>query len=75
MQTGEITNDVIAAFTTAAQLGCVDMLRMMLGLGVPVNATDAGGWTALHAAAQAGHDEAVALLLKSGVRSTYNTRT
>ena len=43
----------------------------MLGLGVPVNAADAGGWTALHAAAQAGHDEAVALLLKNGVSSMH----
>lgn len=58
----------VSAFTTAAQLGCVDMVKMLLGLGVPVNAADAGGWTALHAASGAGHENVMQLLLQSGVR-------
>ena len=57
----------VAAFSTAAQLGCADMVRMLLELGVPVNATDARGWTALHAASAAGHEHVMKLLLQSGV--------
>ena len=61
-------NDVtVVAFSAAAQLGCTDMVRMLLDLGVPVNATDARGWTALHAASAAGHEDVMLLLLQSGV--------
>ena len=52
---------------TAAQLGCVDMVRMLLELGVPINVPDLSGWTALHAASEAGQTEVVELLLKHGV--------
>lgn len=58
---------ILAAFVTAAQLGCIDMVRMLIDIGVPVNVPDTGGWTALHAACEAGHGEMVELLLQSGV--------
>ena len=64
---------IVVAFSAAAQLGCTDMVRMLLDLGVPVNATDARGWTALHAASAAGHEDVMLLLLQSGVR-TLRTR-
>ena len=61
------SEDEHSAFVSAAQLGCPDMIRLMLDVGVPVNIPDTGGWTALHAAAKAGHFNVVQLLLDNKV--------
>ena len=53
------------------QLGSVEMVRLLLELGVPVNMPDIGGWTALHAAASAGQTEVATLLLEHQVRARF----
>lgn len=54
----------------AAHFGRVDVLRLLLNLGVPVDLYAGGvfGNTALHAAAAGGQAEAVDVLLRAGAR-------
>ena len=65
------SDDEQSAFVSAAQLGCPDMVKLMLDVGVPVNIPDTGGWTALHAAVKAGHYRVVQLLLDNKVVDFY----
>ena len=62
-----------SAFVMAAHLGCADMLRLMLGVGVQADTRDVGGWTALHAAANAGHGDVAHLLLEAGVSDLHES--
>ena len=57
------SKDEHSAYVTAAGLGCMDMVQLLLEVGVPINTPSAGGWTALHAAADAGHATITAMLL------------
>ena len=50
----------------AAGHGHVDMVRVLLDAGADINAADASGWTALHAAAAKGDRATVVLLLERG---------
>uniref|UniRef100_A0A7R9Y986 Uncharacterized protein n=1 Tax=Pinguiococcus pyrenoidosus TaxID=172671 RepID=A0A7R9Y986_9STRA len=51
---------------TAASLGSLRDLQMLISKGVSLNAIDASGYSALHYAAGQGHADAVDLLLHSG---------
>lgn len=66
------TDDESSAFVAAAKLGCMDMVKMLLDLGVPVNCPDAKGWTALHAAAEGGHLEVVKALLQHEASCSFD---
>ena len=67
------TEDEHSAFVTAAQLGCLEMVKLLMDVGVPVNIPDMGGWTALHAASDSGHDDVVDLLLANGADPNIQT--
>lgn len=54
------------ALILAAGHGHVETVRALLDNGADVNATDASGWTALHAAAYKGSLEVMQLLLERG---------
>ena len=56
-----------SAFVTAAGLGCADMVKMLLEIGVPPDLPDQNGLTALHAAAESGHVAVIELLIGGGV--------
>jgi hypothetical protein len=56
-----------SAFVTAAGLGCADMVKMLLEIGVPPDLPDQAGLTALHAAAENGHVAVIELLIGGGV--------
>lgn len=65
------TEDEHSAFVTAAHMGCTDILAMLLDLGVPVDTTDMGGWTALHAACDSGHVQVCELHLTTVLQTCY----
>ena len=49
--------------------GHIDTMEVLLEWGVDIEEANLDGWTALHYAAQAGDDKAVALLLQQGARA------
>jgi len=51
---------------SAVSSGNIEVIRELLGRGVPVNARQQHGWTPLHAAAQNGNLEILELLLENG---------
>ena len=51
---------------TAAEWGRVDLVEKALGRGTKAEAVDAGGYTALHYAAQRNHAAVCTLLLRRG---------
>jgi hypothetical protein len=61
-----------SAFVTAAGLGCADMVKMLLEIGVPPDLPDQAGLTALHAAAEHGHVAVIELLIGGGVCAISN---
>jgi ankyrin repeat protein len=48
----------------------IDVVRLLLEKGAPVNAQQHGGWTALHAAAQNGDTEMAEVLIGAGANVT-----
>jgi ankyrin repeat protein len=52
----------------AAGHGRVDVIRQLVAAGVPVDAVDAWGYTALRAATENGRDAAVAALREFGAQ-------
>lgn len=67
------SEDEHSAFVTAAQIGCLEMVKLLLNLGVPINVPDTGGWTALHAAVDSGHLDVTEFLLANGSRVNTGT--
>ncbi|HEX5755530.1 MAG TPA: ankyrin repeat domain-containing protein [Arenimonas sp.] len=59
----------------AASSGDVDAMRRLLRLGLPIDAVDAQGCSALLRAAGGGHPDAVASLLAAGANPTLAART
>lgn len=59
-------DDDAPALRDAARLGRLEQVRALLAAGVPVDAADDYGSTALAFAARGGHAEVVALLLEAG---------
>ncbi|KAA2284659.1 ankyrin repeat domain-containing protein [Arenimonas fontis] len=64
-----------ADLPAAAMAGDLDAVARLLELGLPVDATDAQGCTALLRAAGGGHDEVVELLLRHGADTGLAART
>jgi ankyrin repeat protein len=58
----------VRALTMAAGHGRVDVIRQLVAAGVPVDAVDAWGYTALRAATENGRDAAVAALREFGAQ-------
>lgn len=56
----------IPAIVLAAAEGHLETVRTLVARGADVNASDATGWTALHAATRNGHKETVSFLLAHG---------
>lgn len=64
-----------ADLPSAASSGDVDAMRRLLRLGLPIDAVDAQGCSALLRAAGGGHPDAVASLLAAGASPTLAART
>ncbi len=64
LSTGEIAR--VPPLGTAAFVRSVRLARLLLDAGADVNGRGAGGFTALHSAAQNGDEELVRLLLERG---------
>ncbi|KCV69205.1 hypothetical protein H696_04616 [Fonticula alba] len=56
----------ISLVHAAADYGHVDILRLLISRGLPVNEVDSSGFTPLELAAMEGHYNATVFLLESG---------
>jgi ankyrin repeat protein len=73
--TGEIEGrDDVGALLAAAEQGRLRAVRLLLDLGVAIDATDVRGVTALHQAASNGHRLVVEELLERGARTDLRDR-
>ena len=53
-----------SVMTATADLGYVDIMKLLVNAGVPIHWADEHGWIALHSATRQGHDEFVRYLLR-----------